>query len=630
MLSKKSPKNSSKNEINFTARSPISFTASCQLKELISSKVEPNNCLQDMLDNVHFDTKKAMELVEKGADSDTKNYDGFTLIHCLTYKGDMEAIKLLVNHFDAHIDTPDDTFKWTPLQMFIETTQNGIGFSFPELIESLPPQMNFNIQKAMEFIRLGANPNTVFSTYFKKNTLLHLLVARKATSTLIEELVARGANIHAKNENGETPLQYLLKGLYGGEFGYFNPDMILTLLRLGANINDQEMRLGNSILHVLLYIKRLDLFRMIVRDFHADIHMRDAGLNTTPLQYLMYDFYYHKRHGELKFRTKDAFLLIEEFGADPESKYDDKSLFDIFDACKDKKSMTRLRDIIEKKKKQLQLPIQTVSMSSIGKDTKQEKLLKLDAFIKENELICKSQISNVEANQRFIAATIMRDIIHDQKPADLLEGYKNVIGRSDFLCSIYQTFDLKNQSISNTTHSVSSQSIKVNQTVNVENVSVEHVSGVDHDMEPGRFYPKICINPRGEISFQPPINDFPLVDYVHDMVYVSSGFSKTCSLLNPTSAALVTTDTESVASASATASEVKSADESVPPASEVKSVAESAATTTTVSLSNSIHTTFGKQSTSVSGMQSNAEQNNIAENTTREKPRNKRIMLPAT
>lgn len=170
-----------------------------------------------MTDAQSFNAPNALHLIQLGADPNTRDTDGFTVLHHLVRNLDKikhPTIKKLVKtyHADIHATSNDGL---TPLAMLMGDKEN------------------YNVLNAMLLISLGADPDTKDA---KGWALLHYLMYKfdKFDRTRLDELVINyHATIDIKDKDGKTPLQHLLNGM-------FRASDAMRLIRLGANPNTKN------------------------------------------------------------------------------------------------------------------------------------------------------------------------------------------------------------------------------------------------------------------------------------------------------------------------------------------------------------------------------------------------------
>jgi len=238
-----------------------------------------------------FNVDDAMKLIRLGANANTKDINGDSLLHILirnNKNGEYDkTIDELIKTFNADIHAWDK-YNNTPLKCLISGA--------------------FNVNDAMKLIRLGANPNTKDKN---GDSLLHILVRNNTNDVydkVIEELIKIfKVDIHAWDKDGYTPLKCLMNGK-----GLFTDIAVMKLIRLGADSNTKDKN-GDSLLHILVhnnkngeYDKTID---ELIKKFNADIHAWDKNAYT-PLKCLM---------NNDSFNANAAMKLVR-LGANPNTK----------------------------------------------------------------------------------------------------------------------------------------------------------------------------------------------------------------------------------------------------------------------------------------------------------------------
>ena len=223
--------------------------------------------LQCLINRKRWFTHNAMKLVQLGADPNTQDSNGQSLIHLLVNydhaqikSHNLTAIDTLVNQYKADINA-NNAQGLTPLQCVMN-------------------RKRWFTHDALELVKLGANPNTQNSN---GQPLIHLLVNYDAYGIkahnhhAIEILVnVYKANINEKNKQGQTALECLLNNPYG-----FSTKDALLLVRLGANPNTTNSQ-GETLLH-LLATSNLDnslVIRELIDTYKSDYTIRNGAKKT--------------------------------------------------------------------------------------------------------------------------------------------------------------------------------------------------------------------------------------------------------------------------------------------------------------------------------------------------------------
>lgn len=221
-----------------------------------------DTALQTIINKKRWMTQDAMKLVALGANPDTKNSNGETLIHLLVnYHPDgikfhnTQAIANLVNRYKANINSV-----------------NKQGYTALQTIINKPRWLT---QDAMSLVALGADANT---TNMAGESLIHLLSNYdkdgikphnyQAITTLVKDYKA---DINVKNSIGITALQCLINKQN------FNTADMLLFLNLNADPNTKNSK-GDSILHLLAVSKKNNssIIRTLVQSFKANLNSKNS------------------------------------------------------------------------------------------------------------------------------------------------------------------------------------------------------------------------------------------------------------------------------------------------------------------------------------------------------------------
>ena len=221
--------------------------------DLQSNKIEDKNQLLSKINNsqpddlkkllsLHLPASKGDEtvvrtLLNMGADADAFCNKGVTAMHRAAKNGHISIVKLLLDH-GANIDSQERNHTGsTPLHFAIHHAnyntvqlliEKGANIEYDSASYGTP-LMHAVITNQEAIVRLllesGADPNTE-TIFGVRGNVLHGVYYYNDLS-LIRLLVAKGANLEAKNANGETPLLLAVKKA--------RLDMISLLLELGAD-----------------------------------------------------------------------------------------------------------------------------------------------------------------------------------------------------------------------------------------------------------------------------------------------------------------------------------------------------------------------------------------------------------
>ncbi|OAB79342.1 hypothetical protein WSTR_05300 [Wolbachia endosymbiont of Laodelphax striatellus] len=213
---------------------------------------------------------KAKDLIGKGASLDTKDSDGWTLLHWAARKGQLEFAKFLVDK-GANISAEDEYGK-KPIHRAAMAGHRNI--------------MEFLLSK-------GISVNEVDND--RVRTPLHW-ASNGGYLDMVKYLMNKGANINAKDKDDKTPLdiardsdiiayleqaqldlnEQLLTAVQGGDL-----NEVRSLIAQGANIDTNDKN-GNTPLYSAAEIGDLNLVKLLL-DNGANIEAKNGEYQATPL-----------------------------------------------------------------------------------------------------------------------------------------------------------------------------------------------------------------------------------------------------------------------------------------------------------------------------------------------------------
>lgn len=269
------------------------------MKELVKTygadidiqNAEGNTPLQCVM-NSPFSINDTLQLINLRANPNKKNNEGTPFLHILAKKcasekdKGYEIIKEVVEKCHADIDIKDAE-DFTLLQRLM----NGA----------------FSIQEAMQYVRLGANPN---QTNKNGDSLLDLLAINAEKDTLPEEDlkdIKELIEVHQAKLGIEKAIHLIsLKHLLNKSV--FHVETAMTFIRQGEDPNTQNA-LGDTLLHMLVRQNTQNQYQSfihkLIKIYYADPNIKNAK-GYTPLQCLIND----------SFDIQDAMLLVQ-LGANP-------------------------------------------------------------------------------------------------------------------------------------------------------------------------------------------------------------------------------------------------------------------------------------------------------------------------
>ncbi|MFT4327814.1 MAG: ankyrin repeat domain-containing protein [Wolbachia pipientis] len=210
-------------------------------------------------------------ILNLNANIEAKTNIGETPLHIANAYGQLKTIKLLIDKM-ANIEAKTND-GLTPLHVAIQHNN-----TTPEIIEFL--------------IDKGVN---IEAKTKDDQTPLHYAVFKDRLD-IVRVLSSQGANIEAKNKDGKTPLDLAIQGNYTDIVGFLKQteldkkllaaaqdgdfNKVKDLVNQGANINAKE-RDGNTCLHYVSKFGNLDIVKYLISE-DADIDAKDNN-GQTPL-----------------------------------------------------------------------------------------------------------------------------------------------------------------------------------------------------------------------------------------------------------------------------------------------------------------------------------------------------------
>jgi ankyrin repeat protein len=166
----------------------------------------------------------AQLLFDRGADVNTRGKDGWTPLHLASNYGNVEIVRLLLDH-GADLDAATGNMEDKPLHQ--------VSYGKYRSQED-------GVRVAQLLLDRGADVNTRRKDDW---TPLHA-ASYKANAEIVKFLIDHGAEVDAVNKSGGTPLHDVLKGKYESQEDGVR--VALLLLDHGANVNASKARSGHT------------------------------------------------------------------------------------------------------------------------------------------------------------------------------------------------------------------------------------------------------------------------------------------------------------------------------------------------------------------------------------------------
>lgn len=214
-----------------------------------------------------FSKKIAIAMIEKGADVNTKNPQGQTLVHLAVLTEDDD---LLAKLKDLHANFKEcDHAKKSPW-------------------EYIKPSTPFKVILAL--LEGGAAPDNKLFKYNGLTPIHQLLLDTKQSTeefvSNLKSLMKAGLSIHAKDSGEKSPLAMLLNmGYLGEKKPKFKLEFAVKLIEEGADPNTKDIN-GNTIFHLLAAYDK-EAYDYLIQKFSKFDTSQTNNAGNTPLQILL-------------------------------------------------------------------------------------------------------------------------------------------------------------------------------------------------------------------------------------------------------------------------------------------------------------------------------------------------------
>ncbi len=221
------------------------------LKRLSKVSKDIKTCVEQIYDKRRLQIEnifKAKGILHGFEDADQQ----WKTLWCASQYGDFDLVSVLLG-LGVDVEIVESSFGFTPLH-------NAAKFGHVDIVEILLEDGNAKLEGKT---KAGDNPNT-------DRTALHL-ACQYGQVNLVNYLISQGANVHATDCMGQTPLW----------FASFNGhvEVIKLLIEYGANVDYARVD-GQTLLHAATQGTRIETVLYLVENLHVDINAKDFNGNT--------------------------------------------------------------------------------------------------------------------------------------------------------------------------------------------------------------------------------------------------------------------------------------------------------------------------------------------------------------
>lgn len=242
------------------------------LKLLMSLKMQQNTLSFSSLfgseDNaLPFSKNLAVAFIEKGADANTKNAQGQTIVHLAVLSKDHELLAKLTTLSASFVER--DNNQKTPWEYITPVT---------------------SIEIILALLRAGAAPAHKRIVH-NGLTLMHQIaldikLPALNFATYLDLVIKTGINIEDTNSHGESALAMLLnKGYAAEKYPHFRLEFAIKLIEAGADPNTKDKK-GNTLFHLLAMYDKEQYNQLINKFPKADLTISNND-QLSPIQLLV-------------------------------------------------------------------------------------------------------------------------------------------------------------------------------------------------------------------------------------------------------------------------------------------------------------------------------------------------------
>lgn len=240
---------------------PVSHPAPVQLnkcKQGENHHYYHEDCINEWLKNYQSEGK-CPTCQKKLVPSDIYKKQDRTPLYTAANKGNLARVQELLAHGYHHINERSRFWRWTPLHIAIYR-------NYKDIVQLLVNEPTCNLESRVDYVWADSYMTPLeLAIYLMRLDIIDILIAAGADIQgalfyifsskvagkaqilkVIQKLISAGANIHAVNRNGNTPLHL---ALLSSDMGSQRMAVIQELYEAGANIHARNNR-GQTPLHI--------------------------------------------------------------------------------------------------------------------------------------------------------------------------------------------------------------------------------------------------------------------------------------------------------------------------------------------------------------------------------------------